>query len=74
MSEQPNKGKVIIRDDKSIMALQRKKADQEAIKLVHAFMNKYSMLDENDDNGHSDNEKILIEGICDIYDPPEYKE
>ncbi len=47
----------------------RRKADQKAIKIVHAFMKQYSELADDDDQGHAGNEEMLINGLYNIYDP-----
>ena len=49
----------------------RKKADSEAMKLVHAFVKKYMDLDENDDTGHDNNESDFISQLLNIYDAEE---
>jgi hypothetical protein len=63
MESQPKQEKV----PKDTLA--KRQASRKVTKLIASVMKKYFELDDNDEAGHEENEKKLIEGLYDIYDP-----
>ena len=71
MSDEVSVGKVLVKGRKPVDPVKAamKKADKLAIRSVHSFMRKYAELGEDDDAGHEQNERELIETLYDLYDP-----
>jgi hypothetical protein len=63
--------KKLLKDNIPKETLAKRQASRKVTKLIASFMKKYFELEENDESGHEENEKELIEGLYDIYDPIE---